>query len=127
MDRARPFEWLWPSRARTRNQTVMSAGLYREGLAKSAFPDQDHCARLVMGFLADNRREPPTGFDRTGPRFVRSGRDRGKRGLGEDKPFRQTLLKKSKIERLGKPREGPCSSIEEGSDYIGRAQPKELP
>jgi hypothetical protein len=30
--------------------------------------------------------------------------------------FDPILLKKSKIERLGKPRERPCSSIEEGSD-----------
>jgi len=31
-----------PAWTRTRNQTVMSAGLYREVRAKSAFLDQDH-------------------------------------------------------------------------------------
>ena len=50
-------------------------------------------AGLFPGFLPDNggiedRCKPPTGLDQTGPRFVRSGRYRGKSGLGEDEPFR---------------------------------------
>jgi hypothetical protein len=43
--------------------------------------------RRITGGIED-RREPPTGLDRTGSHFVRSGRYRGKRGLGEDEPFR---------------------------------------
>jgi len=56
----------------------MSAGLYRKIRAKSALRDQDRLrlyafvhgvfCRITGGM--EDRREPPTGLDRTGLRFV---------------------------------------------------------
>jgi hypothetical protein len=64
---------------RTCNQTVMSAVPLSGSLEQNQrFPIKiiHVCARLFIPLLADNwwhedRREPPTDFDRAGPRFVR--------------------------------------------------------
>src|SRR5216684_2400572 len=84
-----------PAWTRTRNQTVMSAGLWRKIRAKSALRDQDisRLCAFVHGFLPDNwwHGRPPRTANRPRPdgsAFRPSSRYRVKSGLGKDKPFR---------------------------------------